>query len=129
MKIQLFRNGTGLIYGGDPKRMSCDSSGALRIGDTEISVAQGEEAVMPYLFHGATGNYSAVFIDTEGRTFALERVLVRSGRLVSPPPTAVEIMELRCRADKAEEELEVLRKRIGELEGIFDTDSLNFLIR
>lgn len=129
MKIQTFRNGRGLLYGNDPKRISCDKDGVLKIGNAEVSITHDAEAVMPPLFHGATGNYSATFTDAEGKVYQLEKVAVRSGRIAPPPPTAVEIMELRYRADKAEEECEALREKIRELEGIFDTNSLNFLIK
>lgn len=84
---------------------------------------------MPLLFYGGTGDYDATFTDAFGRVYNLEKVAVRGGRITPPPPTAVEIMELRCRADAAEDECEALRERIRELENIFDTNSLNFLIK
>lgn len=129
MKIQTFRNGRGLIHGGDPKRITCDKDGVLKIGNTEINITHDAEAIMPPLFHGATGNYSATFTDAEGKVFVLEKVLVKGGRIAPPHPTAVEIMELRCRADEAEAERDALREKIRELSEIFDTNSLNFLIR
>lgn len=129
MKIKLFRNGTGMIHGGDPKRVSCDRDGTLKIGGAELEVTSGEKAIMPYLFFGASGNYDAVFTDREGKVYVLGRVVVRSGRIAPPSPVALEIMELKCRADTAEAECECLAERVRALEGIFDTNSLNFLIK
>lgn len=129
MKLTTFRNMKGLIHGGDPKRIGCDKAGILKIGATEVSITPEEDAIMPMLFHGATGDYNATFTDKEGRVYNLEKVAVRGGRIALPSPTEVEIMELRCRADAAEEECEALRDKIRELENIFDTNSLNFLIK
>jgi hypothetical protein len=84
---------------------------------------------LPLLFHGGTGDYDATFTDVCGRVYNLGKVAVRGGRIAPPSPTSVEIMELRCRADIAEDECEALRKEIRELRNIFDTNSLNFLIK
>ena len=129
MKLTTFRNMKGLIHGGDPKRIGCDKAGILKIGATEVSITPEEDAIMPMLFHGATGDYNATFTDKAGRVYNLEKVAVRGGWIQPPSATAVEIMELRCRADAAEEECEALRDKIRELENIFDTNSLNFLIK
>ena len=129
MKIQTFRNMKGLIYGRDPKRIGCDKEGVLKIGSTEISISPGADSIMPMLFHGVTGNYNATFTDANGKVYELEKVEVRGGWIAPPSPTAVEIMELRCRADALDEEKERLRAKIRELENIFDTDALNFLIK
>ena len=128
MKIQTFLNMKGLIHGSDPKRIGCDKSGVLKIGNTEIKISSGEDAIMPMLFHGCTGDYDATFTDGEGAVYTLEKVSVRGGRIVPPSPTAVELMSLRCRADQAERERDALREKLCELENIFDTNSLNFLI-
>lgn len=128
MKIQTFRNMKGLIYGKDPKRIGCDIEGVLKIGSTEISISPGVDSIMPILFHGVTGDYNATFTAKDGRVFNLDKVAVRGGWIAPPSPTAVEIMELRCRADALDEENEALRAKIRELENIFDTNSLNFLI-
>ncbi len=129
MKIQTFRNMKGIIHGSDPKRIGCEKSGILKIGNTEIKISAGEDAILPSLFHGATGDYNATFTDEQGIVYTLEQVAVRGGRIAPPSPTAVEIMELHCRADIAEAERDALQKRVYELEHIFDTDSLNFLIK
>lgn len=129
MKIQTFRNMKGMIHGSDPKRISCEKSGVLIIGNTEIKISGAEDDIMPLLFHGATGDYNATFTDGEGSVYTLEKVAVRGGRITPPSPTAVEIMSLHCRADEAEAERDALREKVRELENIFDTNSLNFLIK
>lgn len=127
MKIQLFNNKKGMIHGSDPKRIGCDIDGVLKIGATEIEVST--DSIMPTLFYGATGDYEATFTDKYGRVYNLEKVAIRGGRIAPPSPTAVEIMDLRCRLDEKDAECEFLRAKIRELEGIFDTNSLNFLIK
>lgn len=128
MRIQTFMNGKGLIHGRDPKRIDCDRDGMLKIGDTEISVSQGGDSIMPILFHGATGEYPATFTDSQGDTYDLGKLEVRNGRINPPHPIAIELMEIRCRADVLERENKYLRQKIEELSNIFDTNSLNFLI-
>ena len=128
MKIQTFRNGKGLIHGADPKRIGCDKGGVLRIGKVEISIVPGEDSIMPLLFHGANADYNATFTADDGKVYTLEKVAVRGGHITTPPQVTLEIMELRCRADEAEAECEALREKVRELENIFDTNSLNFLI-
>ncbi len=129
MKIQTFNNMKGIIHGSDPKRIGCDKSGVLTIGNTEIKISHQEDAIMPSLFHGISGDYNAIFTDSEGNIYHLAKVAVRGGRIEPPSATAVELMELHCRADIAEAERDALAKRVWELEHIFDTDALNFLIR
>ena len=129
MKIQTFRNMKGIIHGSDPKRIGCEKSGFLKIGNEEIKISCEEDAIMPSLFHGATGDYDATFIDDTGGIYILNKVAVRGGRIAPPSPTEVEIMELHCRADIAEAERDALQDRVYELEHIFDTDALNFLIK
>lgn len=128
MQIQTFMNGKGLIHGRDPKRIDCDRDGILKIGDTEISVSPGGDSIMPILFHGATGEYTATFTDAQGDTYDLGKLEVRNGRITPPRPIDVELMELRCKADVFEREVQYLRQRVEELSNIFDTNSLNFLI-
>ena len=77
---------------------------------------------MPLLFGGCSGDYNATFTDKDGEVYELEKVAVRGGRIAPPPPTTVELMELRYRVDKLEATVEFLGK-------IFDTNSLNFLIK
>lgn len=128
MKIQLFKNNKGLIHGNDPMRIGCDREGVLKIGDTEVSIGK-DDAILPLLFHGQTGDYKATFTDKDGHTYELERVAVRAGRIASPNPLVIEIMELRCQVELMERECSGLRAKIRALETIFDIDSLNFLIR
>ena len=129
MRIQTFKNMKGLIHGSDPKRIGCDKEGILKIGTTEVHISPVEDSIMPILFHGADGDYEATFADSTGLVYKLEKVAVRGGRIAPPNPTAVEIMELRCRLDEAETERDALKEKIKELENIFDTNSLNFLIK
>lgn len=120
MRVQTFKNMKGLIHGSDPKRIGCDREGILKVGNTEISVTP-EDSIMPLLFGGCSGDYHATFTDKTGDVYELEKVAVRGGRIAPPPPTTVELMELRCRMEAAEDRLEILGN-------IFDTNSLNFLI-
>lgn len=129
MKITTFINMKGLIHGSDPKRIGCEQGGVLTIGSTEVSISPESDSILPLLAHGGTGDYEAVFITKDGKHYDLGKVEVRSGRIAPPPPTAVEIMELRCRADAAERKFEMLMAEVQRLASIFDTDSLNFLIR
>jgi hypothetical protein len=129
MKITTFNNMKGLIHGGDPKRIGCEQSGVLRIGTTEVIISTGADSIMPLLFHGGTGDYDATFTTTDGLVYNLEKVEVRNGRIAPPPPTAVEMMELRLRADNAERKYSALLDEVHRLANIFDTDSLNFLIK
>lgn len=129
MRIQTFKNMTGLIHGAGPKRIWCDKDGILKIGTTEIVVSAGKDEVMPLLFNGCDGDYHATFAASNGEGYDLGTVAVRGGRIASPPAMAVEVAELRCRLDEAETEMEDMRVKIQELFQMFDTNSLNFLIK
>jgi hypothetical protein len=129
MKITTFDNMKGLIHGTDPKRIGYEQGGVLKIGTTEVSISPGVDSIMPLLFYGATGNYEATFTTKEGRVYTLDAVEVRNGRIEPPSPTAVEIMELRHRADVAEQKHNALVEEVQRLARIFDTNSLNFLIK
>ena len=117
-----------MIHGSDPKRIGCDMDGVLRIGQTEVSISSKGDSILPLLINGGTGDYDATFTDICGKVYHLEKVSIRGGRVSPPSPTSVEIMELRCRADAAEQECEALREELREIRNIFDTNSLNFLI-
>ena len=121
MNITLFKNKKGLIHGTDPRRISCDRTGILLIGKTEIEVTSDGHAVLPMLFYGATGEFAASFTEEDGTQYDLGKVIVRGGWIQPPAPEAVELMELRVRADEAED-------RLAVLEGLFDTNALNFMI-
>ena len=129
MTITTFKNMKGLIHGRDPKRIGCVVDGVLKIGTTEISISSASEAILPLLFHGATGDYEATFTDRNGKVYNLAKVAVRGGRIAPPPPTDVELMELRCRAETAEARCSALEAEVERLGNIFDTDALNFLIK
>ena len=122
MTLTTFNNMKGLIHGSDPKRIGCDRAGVLKIGKVEIDITPEEDSIMPMLFNGCTGDYDATFTDESGCVYQLEKVAVRGGWIQPPSPTAVELMELRLRIDAAE-------KTIEELSKIFDTNSLNFIIK
>lgn len=128
MKIQLFKNGKGLIHGTNSKRIGCDIEGTLSIGSAEIKVSAESKSIMPLLFNGCSGVYNASFKSVSGSVYLLERVTVKGGRIVSPSQTSIELMEMRCRLEAFEEEIESTRKEMDELRNIFDTNSLNFLI-
>lgn len=128
MTITTFKNMKGLIHGKDPKRISCDTEGVLKIANTSLEVTAGE-SILPTLINGGTGEYDATFTDSSGQVYDLGKVTIRGGRIMPPPPTDVEIMDLRCRADTAEDERDALREKVTELEHIFDTNALNFLIK
>lgn len=129
MRIQLFNNGKGLIHGEDSKRIGCDIEGTLWIGTAEVKIPTKEEAIMPLLFNGSSGTYNATYITIAGCIYVLERVTIKGGRIVPPSQTSIELMELRCRADALEEKCEFLENEVRELRNIFDTNSLNFLIK
>lgn len=127
MKVKLFKTGKGLIHGDDPRRIECERKGVLTIGSVSVDITAGEEAVMPALANGAAGVYNATF-NTAFETFDLGKVTVRGGKLIPPPQTEVDLMELRCRAEHLEATCDDLREQLRELANIFDTNSLNFLI-
>lgn len=129
MRLQVFNNKRGIIYGNDPKRICSDRDGTLKIGSTEIILSPEKSQVMPVLFHGATGAYNATFTDSAGNVYNLEKVTVQTGRIVAPSETKAEIMELHCLLDEANGKADRLQEKVCELEGIFDTDALNFLIK
>lgn len=122
MIIALFKNHSGLVWGDDVKTISAEKSGVLAIGDEKVTVKAHEKSLMPLLYYGASGDFPAKYTTARGVEYDLGNVTVRLGRIVSPPPYVVEIMELRLRADNAEAKIE-------ELSNIFDTDALNFLIK
>jgi hypothetical protein len=129
MRIQTFKNKKGLIAGTDSKRIGCDKGGVLKIGTSEITITPGNESVMPILFGGSNGIYKATFTDDRGEVYELDKVTIKGGRITPPNQTAVELMELRHRADELEAKCEALQEKVLQLENLFDTNSLNFLIK
>lgn len=125
MIIQTFKNKKGLIFGEDPQSIDCSIEGVLRIGAASITVVPGKVNTLPEL---SNGNYKAIFTTSKGDIYELETVSVRGGKIVKPTKEALENMELRCRLDALEDKLEFQEQKIHELENIFDTNSLNFLI-
>lgn len=129
MKIQLFNNGKGLIRGDDSKRIKSEVEGTLEIGSAVIKIEPFIDNVMPQLFNGCSGHYNARFTSVSGCVYQLERVTVKGGRIVPPSQTTVELAELRSRAEMLEERCAMLENTVCELSNIFDTNSLNFLIK
>lgn len=125
MRIQLYKDKRGLIYGDDPGHIGCDREGVLRIGTETVTIHAGREAKMPDL---ANGNHKATFT-TGDKVYVLENVSVRGGRILPPSREALEMMELRVRLDRLEDICEAMQIKITELDNIFDTDSLNFLTK
>ena len=128
MRVQLFKTGKGLIHGDDPRRIGCDREGVLTIGSVKITIPKGEDAVLPVFANGATGVYSATF-DTHFETYALGKVTVLKGRIVPPPQVEVELMELRCHVEDLEAKYDDMCEQVRNLSNLFDTNSLNFLIK
>lgn len=129
MILQIFKNGKGLIYGNDSKRIQCAIDGTLKIGTTETIVSAESESIMPLLFNGSNGEHKATFTSILGNVYELANVTVKGGRIVPPSQTAVELAELRYKSEILEAECEALRNEVCELRNIFDTNSLNFLIK
>jgi hypothetical protein len=129
VKIQLFKNDKGIIYGSDPKRISCDIGGVLRIGSAKIEVKPDTENIFPLLFNGGTGKYKATFTSEIGTVYEIAEVTVKGGRVLPPSQTAIEFMELRCRVEYLEDRCAKMEEDIIRLNGIFDTNSLNFIIK
>jgi hypothetical protein len=129
VKIQIFKNDKGLIHGADPKRISCNISGVLKIGTAEIEVKADADNIFPLLFNGGTGKYKATFTSDAGIIYELTEVTVKGGRVLPPSLVDVELMELRCRAEALETRCEKMEEEINQLKNIFDTNSLNFLVK
>ena len=126
MKIQRLKNGKGLIYGPDPKRIECDIKGVLKRGSTEVSIS-GEE-IMPVLVNGSSGEHKAIFTSELGHEYDLGKVTIKAGRLASPSQATIEKVEMQCRIDLLEDRCQAMEDKLIELSNIFDTNSLNFLI-
>ena len=129
MKIQIFKNNKGLIYGSDPKRITSAIGGVLKIGSTKIEVKPDTDNIFPLLFNGGTGKYKATFTSDIGAVYELSDVTVKGGRVLPPSPVEVELMELRSGYEALVAECAEMREEIAQLKNIFDTNSLNFLIK
>lgn len=129
MKIQIFKNDKGLIYGADPKRITSDISGMLKIGTAKIEVVGGKENIFPLLFNGGTGKYKPTFTSEIGTVYEIAEVVVKGGRILPPSAVDVELMELRCNYEALETKCAEMSRDIEELKHIFDTNSLNFIIK
>ena len=128
MRVQLFKNNKGLIYGTDSKRICCDVDGTLKIGTAEIKISADTEEIMPVLFNGVAGTYRATFTSALGNVYELEPVSIKAGRILPPSQLSVDLMELRCIYEALENDHKALKEEQIRLAHIFDTNSLNFLI-
>ena len=101
-----------------PATLTVVSAPGARSGYTGEKALDGD-----YKIGYAINNYNGSISTNNAQTlvYDLGKVTIRNGWVQPPPPTTVEIMELRIRADEADE-------KIALLEGIFDTNALNFII-
>ena len=129
MKIQLFLDKTGFIHGTDTGKITASADGFLTIGKDKIELKANEIKTVPNLMRGGSGICKTQFETLDGDIYSLNNVVVRGGRIAPPSAATLDIMELKLRADKAEIECREMREKIHELENIFDTNSLNFLIK
>ena len=129
MRLQIFKNDKGIIYGTDPKRITCDIGGVLKIGSAKIEIEAGQENIFPLLFNGSTGKYKASFTSEAGCVYDIAEVTVKGGRVLPPSQVALEFMELRCRIEALEDTCDEQEKELERLNNIFDTNSLNFIIK
>ena len=129
MKLYTFSNKKCVIYGHDPTRLECEREGTLRIGATKIQVIPGEPISLPSI---ADGTYKPSFTDSDGTVYEGYVTVVRNGRITPPPKETLELLDLRCRYEelqtKMADKFDAIDKEIKELKGIFDTNSLNFII-
>lgn len=130
MHIQTFNNGTGVIFGDDIKRICAKADGVLTICGTNISVTKETPSVLPVLGYGSTGRYPAIFSPSDSETiYDLGYITISKGRIVPVSDVEAKIAELQSRADEDDREISLLKQKIEELSNIFDTNSLNFLIK
>jgi hypothetical protein len=101
----------------------------LKIGTAKIEVLANIENIFPLLFNGGTGKYKATFTSEIGTVYELADVTVKGGRLLPPSPVDIELMELRCRSEALEDRCTKMEEEINTLKHIFDTNSLNFIIK
>ena len=129
MKLYTFSNKKCVIFGHDPTRLECEREGTLKIGATKIQVAPGEPISLPPI---VDGTYKPSFTDLDGTVYEGYVTVVRNGRITPPSKEVLELLDLRCRYEelqtKMAEKFDAIDKEIQELKGIFDTNSLNFII-
>lgn len=129
MIIQLFNNKNFLIHGEDNKRLTCEKSGILRIGNEDIPIKANEECILPALFFGTSADFKTTFITDDGVVYDGGKVSIRSGRVLAASSGQVEMMELHIRCDEVEKRLARAEESLERLKNIFDTNSLNFIIK
>jgi hypothetical protein len=128
MKIQTFNDGTGIIYGDSPSILTCEISGVLNIGGTEFTIDSERETHIPQLFNAASGNFKAEYI-TEKKTYTLRKIKVKRGFIEPPSDDVVEMTYLKARVDEVDRKCEKVLAEVARLDKLFDTNSLNFLIK
>ena len=124
MRIHLFNNGTAVISGLNPKTLVADKPGTLRIGCSSFAVLDLKETVIPRMTDGC---YTASFISEDGKEYRVGYISVHNGGIVAARTSENELL-LHHELDRANEKIEELTAKVAELEKIFDTDSLNFLL-
>lgn len=126
MKIHRFKNGTGTITGVDTQRIYSDASGILQVGAVALAITNATEGVaVPRIKDGI---YCARFVSGDNE-YSLGNIKVRNG-FISPQKIYTDIeIRLMHRVDELEEKVVTLEAKTNELDSIFDTDSLNFLIK
>ena len=129
MRIQTFTNKKGLIWGDDPLHVECDKSGVLKIGTNKIDVVADVSTPLPILCGGYSCPALATFTTEDGAIYNLRNVHIKAGRLTPPPEDVVTSMELMLQIEDLFRISTRLNERIEELSKIFDTNSLNFLIK
>ena len=129
MKLYTFSNKKCVIFGHDPYRLECEREGTLKIGATKIQVTPSEPISLPTI---VDGTYKPSFTDSDGTVYEGYVTVVRNGRITPPSKEVLELFDLRCRYEelqtKMAEKFDAIDKEIQELKGIFDTNSLNFII-
>lgn len=118
------------LRGADLTQIESDISGILKIGSAKIQLKAGEITELPSI---ADGIYVPILTDDCGDTYEGNLVTVRYGRIAPPSKSETELFDLKCKYDElalnTEQRFEVVDKAIRKLENIFDTNSLNFLIK
>lgn len=124
MRIHIFKNGTGVIHGGDPRRLFCDCKVTLNIGGafTEVTPTGVPAPALTDGIHTAVAS-------TADKEYILGSYTVRGGVIIPSGKYSTNEIKLMHRCDELENKLDEITERVYKLEHEFDTDSLNFIIK